>query len=225
MGQPAAAATNEQEHTFKVTQRVLCSVCYNLDPYQAPPHIDSDKKSWAQQKYIIPAKGPASKIEIYSPEKLRKAAKDGCLYCTLVVAALAGVHPGWETEDTYLFIFLAAGVPAIVCLTFGKTRSVTMTREEASSTFGRDYPEGEDMTFIVASGSDLTPIEVEIYRPIIPEDQLTVGGTSFSSKGNKVGVWQLLTPSRYCFFTHCGESGLCRRDFTTLWRSKMLRLH
>ncbi|KAN0101481.1 HET domain containing protein [Hyaloscypha variabilis] len=180
MGQPAAAATNEQEHTFKVTQRVLCSVCYNLDPYQAPPHIDSDKKSWAQQKYIIPAKGPASKIEIYSPEKLRKAAKDGCLYCTLVVAALAGVHPGWETEDTYLFIFLAAGVPAIVCLTFGKTRSVTMTREEASSTFGRDYPEGEDMTFIVASGSDLTPIEVEIYRPIIPEDQLTVGDIAFS---------------------------------------------
>lgn len=184
--QPATTATDEQKYMFRFQLEGVCPVCYNLDPYQAPPDIGPDKKSWAQREYIIPEKTPASKIEIYSPEKLREAAKEGCLYCTLVVSALEAEHPGWETEKTYLYIFLAAGAPPIVCLAFGKTSSVTMTWEEATGFLGLDLPEGQNMTFMVAVGKDLKPIEVEIYRPIIPEDQLTIGGTSFSSNGSRV---------------------------------------
>ncbi|KIN07040.1 hypothetical protein OIDMADRAFT_150311 [Oidiodendron maius Zn] len=203
--QPATTATDKQKYTFRFKPRALCPVCYNLDPYQAPPNVSWDKKSWAQIEYIIPEKTPASEIEVYSPEKLREAAKKGCLYCTIVAATLAAVHPGWETKETFPFIFLAAGAPAIVRLNFGKTAIWAMTREQASGFLGLDIPEGPDMEFVVAAGEGETPkrpIEVEIYRPIIPDDQLTIVDIALTPLVENLGFAEEISPhsgDQQCF--------------------------
>lgn len=105
------------------------------------------------------------------------------MYCTMVRSALGAVCPEWETEGSYIHIFLALGLPVVVRLEFGVISSLPIEREAADGLFRVELPQGYDLNFVVTVGSGSetfkSAIDVEIYRPRLAPDQSTVGGMSF----------------------------------------------
>jgi len=197
--QPASSSTESTRYRIAIELLPLCPVCYNLNPYRAPPDGSWSRTPWAKQEYNIPDETPVGKVKIEKSEQLLEAAK-GCVYCAMVAQALTLVHPGWETDKSFIHIFLAAGLPVVVRLEFGTTSTLTDLGKAPWLAAGIVLPEGEDMNFMISvHDPSKPPIEVEIYRPVIPDNnQLIVGGTSFSSKRNKVDMRQSLTVISRC---------------------------
>jgi hypothetical protein len=211
LAQPAASSTTDTSDLIQIKPAALCPVCYNFDPYRAPPDGEAHHGSWAKAEYNIPEGTQTGKIEVEKSEQLLEAAKGGCLYCTMIASALGAVLPEWQTEKTFIHIFLGAGLPVVVRLQFGVTSTVSMGREEVLS-LGIELPEGQNMNFIITVGDPTKkPIEIEIYRPVISQNQLTLRGTLFSSSRNQTDARQLLTVmTRCCISTPCPIRGLCR---------------
>ena len=160
------------EHV-KFSPRLLCRVCGNFDP-KFSQDGESHQTGWAKIEYNIPDETPATERMVEKSEILLEAAGNGCPYCVMVKLALGALHPGWETDSTFIHIFLAAGLPVVVRLQFGYT---TIAVEG-----------GEEYTVTVLDDSK-PPIEIEIYQPVILDNQrLTRDGMSFSSSRNKVNI-------------------------------------
>ena len=175
-----ASSTNVESlrNLIQISPPPLCPVCCNFDPYKAPPDGDSNEHqpSWARTEYKIPAGTPVGKITVEKSEELVAAAQNGCLYCCMVRIALGAVHAGWETEKSFIDIYLAPNLPVVVRLTFGSTSTMTLGRE-AMLGLGIDLPEGQNMNFIVTiEDPEKPPIYVEIYRPIMDSEETTAGG-------------------------------------------------
>jgi hypothetical protein len=182
---PASSMTVEEaKNLCQIPLPPLCAVCCNFDPYRAPPdHDDSEgPKSWARKEYNIPEGIPVGKISIGKSEDLIESAKRGCFYCSMVFTALGTVSPGWDSEKSFIHIFLAAGLPVCVRLQFGVTSTVVLGKEEMLG-LGIELEEGQVMDFVMTVGDPNKPaIDVEIYRPQVPLDQRTVACTwSFSN--------------------------------------------
>lgn len=172
----------------------VCTVCLNFDPFLAFTKSSADQhKLWADKEYKISSGNPFGKITVEKSKYLLDATTGGCLYCTMVQSALGAVSPGWETEGSYIHIFLALGLPVVVRLEFGTISSLPIEREAADGLFQIELPQGFDLDFVitVGSGSDASKaskpaIDVEIYRPRLAPDQSIVGGTSFNYSRTKV---------------------------------------
>jgi len=189
LAQPASKSTEDIRNLIQFLPTSLCPVCCNLDPSKAPSESSNPHgTSWAEVEYKIPHGTPIGKIEIEKSEELLQAAKGGCIYCNVVALALGAIQPGWETGPSFIHIFLATGLPVVVRLQSGATTKVSLGREEALS-LGVELSEGQTFNLMFTLQNDpKPPIEVEIYRSVIPEDLLTVGGTLFSLSRNKVEI-------------------------------------
>lgn len=159
----------------------VCPMCCNFDPKEAQQdrHSNPHHPLWATRDYNIPTGTPAGMKRIEKPEYLLDAAKGGCLYCGMVQSALEAIHPGWTNEKTFIHIYLAHGLPVVVRLEFGGTFTATLGREMALA-IGAELREGHDLALSVRLRDHSKPaVDVEIYRPRLPPDQLTLGGMSF----------------------------------------------
>ncbi|RTE81036.1 hypothetical protein BHE90_004492 [Fusarium euwallaceae] len=155
-----------------------CPICFNLDPYRATPDVDTSEthRSWARAEYNIPADTPVGKITVEKSEDLVESSQRGCVYCTMIRTALGTADPTWETEKSYLYIYLARGLPVIVHLAFGGTSKVRMGREEMLRSFGVDLPEGQAMDFVITINDfSKPPIDIELYRSALNPSEATIG--------------------------------------------------
>ncbi|WAO82883.1 HET domain-containing protein [Fusarium falciforme] len=179
MASPASSMSAEEARNMVELQSPgPCPICCNLDPYRAPPDVDTSEthRSWARAEYNIPAETPVSKITVEKSEDLVESSQRGCLYCTMIRTALGTANPTWETEKSYMYIYLASGLPVIVHLAFGGTSTVRMGREEMLNSFGVELPEGQAMNFIITVDDfSKPPIDVEIYRSVLNSSETTVG--------------------------------------------------
>ncbi|KAI8724347.1 HET domain-containing protein [Fusarium sp. LHS14.1] len=179
MASPASSMSAEEARSMVQLQSPgPCQICYNLDPYRAPPEVANGEthRSWARTEYNIPAETPVSKITVEKSEDLVESAQRGCLYCTMIRAALGTANPTWETEKSYIYIYLASGLPVIVHLAFGVTSTVRMDREATLRSFGVDLPEGQTMNFVITVDDfSKPPIDVEIYRSVLNPSETTIG--------------------------------------------------
>ncbi|OBT87532.1 hypothetical protein VE02_03765 [Pseudogymnoascus sp. 03VT05] len=161
----------------------VCTVCLNFDPFLAFKKSGADQhKLWAGKEYKISSGKPFGKITIEKSQYLLDAAKGGCIYCTMVQSALGAVSPGWETEGSYIHIFLALDLPVIVRLEFGVISSLPIEREAVNGLFQVELPQDFNLDFVVtvgsgsnASNASKPAIDVEIYRPRLGPDKSTVG--------------------------------------------------
>lgn len=166
----------------------VCTVCLNFDPFLAFKKSSADQhKLWADKEYKSSSGKPFGKITIEKSQYLLDAAQGGCIYCTVVQSALGAVSPGWETEGSYIHIFLALDLPVVVRLEFGVISSLPIEREAADGLFQVELPQGFNLDFVITVGSGSNgsnaskpAIDVEIYRPRLGPDQSTVGGMSFN---------------------------------------------
>jgi hypothetical protein len=190
---PASSTTVEEAKDLcKIPLPPLCAVCCNFDPYRTPPDHDESEgpRSWARTEYNIPESIPVGKISIQKSEDLIESAKRGCFYCSMVFAALGAVSPGWDSEKSFIHIFLAAGLPVCVRLQFGVTSTVALGKEEMLE-LGIELEEGQIMDFVMTVGDPNKPaIDVEIYRPQVPLDQRTVA-CMWSFSNSTRAKWQV----------------------------------
>ncbi|KAH7130128.1 heterokaryon incompatibility protein-domain-containing protein [Dendryphion nanum] len=183
---PASDFEDDPRDLVKI-ELPICPVCYNFDPFKAPRDGGAGRPSWAKAEFNISDDIPVSKIKIEKAEELRNTANGGCLYCSMVVASLGAVHPDWETENTFIHIYLASGLPVIVRLDFGATSVVYLGRE-AMLELGVDIAEGQQMEFTIrVTDSDKEAIEIEIFRSAIPNDILTAGDVALSPLTQHMG--------------------------------------
>lgn len=164
-----------------------CSVCWNLNPSLASQNLSNSREesSWAETEYKLSTQVPASKVKIENSNDLLARADQGCFYCRLVQLALTTADPTWQNEKTYIDIFLASNLPVVIRLYYGAMTKVAMGREEALG-LNYDIPEGQILNFTIEMlHPTKKPIDIEIYRPKIPEKELTVGGTTFPILQNK----------------------------------------
>ncbi|KAF2674040.1 HET-domain-containing protein [Microthyrium microscopicum] len=214
---PASSVAEDPREIIHINPPSICPICYNFDPYHAPPDGDAANTPWACSEYKIPQDTPIARIDVEKSEQLLEAAKAGCLYCVMVTSSLGAVQPGWENEKSFVHIFLAAGLPVIVRLQFGGTSTVTMTREQMLG-MGVELPEGQTMNFVITvSDPEKPPIEVEIYRPIVPDDQITVADIAMSPLVQHVGFADEIPPhagSQECFDFIKDKVGTCVKTHT-----------
>jgi hypothetical protein len=161
----------------------LCHVCYNLNPYEAPPDRNGDEKwAWARTEYVIPPETPVAKITVSKSAELLESAQRGCLTCTMIAASLSGVSPGWEEGESYIQLLLAPDLPLVVRLHPGGSITTLTQGTQALRDLGVLRPEGSTITWNIeiAVSKDKAPskLEIEIYRRAIPLEQSTVGGMS-----------------------------------------------
>ncbi|KAK4039160.1 heterokaryon incompatibility protein-domain-containing protein [Parachaetomium inaequale] len=182
--QPVSAfSQGDPRSLFRVRSSGLCAVCYNLDPYQAPPDLhwnqDRDKAAWAQYEYKLAPGTPVAKIEISDAAELRASAERGCVFCSMVATALGGAVPGWEKEESYLYLFLAPGLPLVVRLHFGRMSSRAAGPEDMLA-LGVVVPEGKKVSWVVetqrpSDDESRQTQEFEIYRRSVDREKTTVG--------------------------------------------------
>ncbi|KAH8587518.1 hypothetical protein B0O99DRAFT_601584 [Bisporella sp. PMI_857] len=185
LARPASSLAEDPRDLVHVQLPANCPVCFNLDPYEAPPD-GSSETSWAKAEYNITDDRPVGMITNNS-DQLLKAAQGGCFYCGIVTSALGAVHPSWTTEKTFVHIFLATGLPVVVRLQFGWRDSVVGDPPSRSSG-PDDLWGGRKMEYtIMCLDESKPPIEIEIYRPVIPDDQLTVGDIALAPLVQNVG--------------------------------------
>ncbi|KFZ15930.1 hypothetical protein V502_05322 [Pseudogymnoascus sp. VKM F-4520 (FW-2644)] len=164
----------------------VCTVCLNFDPCLASKKGNTDQhKPWAETEYRIPSGTPVGKITIEKSKYLLDAVKGGCFYCSMVQSSLGAVCPEWETEGSYIHIFLAPNLPVVVRLEFGVISSLPIDREAAAALFRVELPQDRDLNFVITVGSDSdaskSAIDVEIYRPRLAPDQSTVGDVALAA--------------------------------------------
>jgi hypothetical protein len=165
---------------IQIRPPALCTVCYNLDPNEAPQDDDGGKRAWAQSEFNIPPETPVAKVKISKSEELLESAQRGCLTCLMIATSISGVSPGWEKEESFIHFYLAPNLPMVVKLTFGTTISLEMGRE-AMLELGLVLPEGEERHWEIEMGisesKSAKTLEIEIYRRNLAPEQTTVGGT------------------------------------------------
>ncbi|KAM5352903.1 hypothetical protein ACJ41O_005625 [Fusarium nematophilum] len=175
-----------------------CPVCHNLDPDKSPVDrdISESRQSWAQGEYNIPTGTRVAKIEVQDTKELIEAAKQGCLYCTAVRLALSHVQPDWEDERSFMHIFLASGLPVIVRLAFGSTLTATTLGRKEMLELAVDMPEEEEMTITATLTKDGSKpnVDVEIYRPTLGFDDLTVGDLALEQFVDHIGFAEEISP-------------------------------
>jgi hypothetical protein len=171
----SAPTLDDPKTVLGVRKPALCGVCCNLDPRQAPREPDPTT-SWATEEFNIPPETPSGKITIQKSEHLLESAKLGCFYCSVVQNVLGQFHPGWEKEESFIYIYVALGLPVVVRLQFGQLATSTLEREGISE-MGIVLPEGETMAqSMEIIFADKGVLEVEIYRPRLTPDQMSRGG-------------------------------------------------
>ncbi len=181
--QPASKfGQGDPRDLIQIRPPALCSVCYNLDPYEAPKDRsgEDDKWAWAPSEYVLPPGTPVAKITVTKSAELLESAQRGCLTCTMIAAALSGVSPGWEEGQSFMHLLLAPNLPLVVRLhPGGSTKSWTAGRE-AFRDLGVLRPEGSTLTWnieiSVSKDKVEQKLEIEIYRRNIAREQSTVGG-------------------------------------------------
>lgn len=224
LARPVADFIKDPRELAKVELRRLCPICYNFDPFKAPSGSTSEQLSWAQAEYNIPDGTPVAKITVEKSERLREAAKNGCIYCIMVVKALGAASPGWAAEDTFIHIFLAANLPVFVHLGFGSIADIPVDREQAMQ-LGVDVPDGQSMSFtvrFVTHGKEA--VDVEIYRPVISESQRTIGGLFYLRHGLGISLTVVLN-DRCCFRRPRAEYGFRKGYRKKRWRPTMCQFH
>ncbi|KAL4889434.1 heterokaryon incompatibility protein-domain-containing protein [Aspergillus ambiguus] len=185
LAQPSSALATLPRTVINLTGPALCSVCYNLDLYQVPDDALSGY-SWAAKEYQIPEDMPVGVITVQAAQRLVESAASGCIYCTVVAYALETIFPGWEKQHTFVEILLAAGLPMIVRLNWGVTATVSM---EAWMRENNLIPEGTDRRVIATViDPNLTPLEIQVYRPVIPDQNMTVKDAIIAYSIQAVGV-------------------------------------
>ncbi len=169
---------------IQIKPPALCSVCYNLDPYEAPPDRSGRDAKWAwpRDEYALLPGMPIAKITVRKSAELLESAQRGCLTCTMISASLSGVSPGWDEGTSYMHLCLAPTLPLVVRLhPGGTTESLTQGRQ-ALLDLGVVMPEGStiDWEIEITVSDDKAgpqPLEIEIYRRNVAPGQSTVGGT------------------------------------------------
>lgn len=174
--QPASTSLQDPRSILSIELPAICGVCYNFSARHAPQDPNTLRRPWAHQEYKLPEGTAISHITVDKTDDVLQRSNAGCVYCSMIMGALGAVHPGWHTEKTVIHIYLAENIPVIVRLRFGSTAKVPLTREAARD-LGMDLPEGQTFSLTIDINDPLKPdIEVEIFRPIIPQPQLTVAG-------------------------------------------------
>ncbi|KAN0099183.1 HET domain containing protein [Hyaloscypha variabilis] len=162
------------------------------------------------------------RIEIEKSEELFESAKRGCLYCKMVCIALSTIHPGWESEQSFIRIFLALGLPVFVQLSFGVISTITHEKEEAMDLFGIEIPEGRQLTTTIQqSNFSNLAIDVEIHRVRLSLDETTVADLVLSPLVENIGIAETILPhagEEECFdfikenVANCIKEHKCGRD-------------
>ncbi|KAJ4311803.1 hypothetical protein N0V84_010257 [Fusarium piperis] len=136
----------------------------------------------------------------------------------MIRTALGTANPEWETEKSYMYIYLATGLPVIVHLAFGGSSTVRMGREEMLSSFGVELPEGQAMNFVITvDDASKPPIDVEIYRSDLSPSETTVGAPLVEHMGAASPISEHSGGSR-CFefihnqVTNCMRNHKCGGD-------------
>lgn len=111
LARPLAGLIRDPRELATVELLEVCPVCYDMDPWQALSANASHRSSWADEEYHVPDGTPAAEVTIKESKKLFQSAREDCIYCAMIVNALEAVHSGWEAEDTYVQIYLAADIP------------------------------------------------------------------------------------------------------------------
>ena len=172
---------------IQIKPPTVCSVCYDLDPYKAPPDrsVRDVKWAWPRAEYALPPGMPVAKITVRKSAELLESAQRGCLTCTMIAVSLSGVSPGWDKGTSFMHLCLAPNLPLVVRLhPGGTTESLTQGRQ-ALLDLGVVMPECSTFTWeieIMVSDNKTEPplLEIEIYRRNVAPEQSTVGGTLLS---------------------------------------------
>jgi hypothetical protein len=174
-------------------RKSCCPVCYSLDPNNAPPEGGgpTTQVSWAVKEYSIDPQTAGGKIAITDVKLLHKNAEEaGCFHCKMICMSLDTIHPGWQNEQAFLHIFVAAGLPAVVRLQFGTIHFSPPIEREFAGRMGTALSEGVNLQVAatVRPKDDLRPdVEFEIYRPKIPKEGPIFSGM-FILRGGKLYV-------------------------------------
>ncbi|KAH6974821.1 heterokaryon incompatibility protein-domain-containing protein [Ilyonectria destructans] len=189
MKQPATSPKSQDAgDLIAFSTNDICPVCRNFDPHQFTSDCGSPLGPWAPLEYEVPEETVSGRIVVKDSKDLIAAAERDCLFCLMIRVGLGTTRPGWEKENSYMHIYLANGLPLIVRLEFGATAAFKIPREQTLS-LGLDVPEDQaDPEYLVSyleAGKE--PIEIEIYRPVVPADQLTVGDVALGKLLQHVG--------------------------------------
>jgi len=165
------ALSNPSDPTISSSPTVVtlaksgCAVCQDLDPNRGSKATDGlTEDSWASKEYDIALNTPAGVIEVKDAKEILNTAETGCMYCMILSAALNAIHPGWHTEDVFLNVYVANGLPVVVRLSFGKTVHIPASKEQLERS-GVVLPPGRTMTFEATLVDPSKPaVEIELYR-------------------------------------------------------------
>ncbi|KAL5364203.1 heterokaryon incompatibility protein-domain-containing protein [Aspergillus floccosus] len=123
---------------------------------------------------------------VQAAQQLVESATKRCVYRSVVAYALETIYPGWESQHTFVELLLAAGLPMIVRLNWSVPATVSMAPWMRENNL---LPEGADRR-LVATVIDpkLTPVEIQIYRPVIPDQNMIVNDAIVAGLMQAVGV-------------------------------------
>lgn len=162
--QPEVAATHSPLGVVTLSKSG-CLVCRDLDPLRGSKATDGlTEDSWATKEYDINPTTSAGVIEVKDAKEILISGPSGCIYCMILGTALNAVRPGWDTEDVFLNIYVADGLPVVVRLSFGKIVQVPRTTEQLQRS-GIVLPQGRTMTLTLTVTDPSKPaVEIELYR-------------------------------------------------------------
>jgi len=118
-------------------------------------------------------------------------AHGGCVFCNAIAEALTALYPRWRKGKGYLDVFLASGLPIVVRWTAGITKVLsgvgecgtdlvltattidTAPLQRSANNLGRPRTSERKPEDIVNPS-----FELELYRPRIPLEHLTLGSAS-----------------------------------------------
>ncbi|KAH8892775.1 HET-domain-containing protein [Thozetella sp. PMI_491] len=208
----------------KAERPALCRICYNLDPYQAPQDNDfgEEQPSWVRSEYKVPPGTRAAEVEIPKAAELIESSQTGCLYCLIVRSALDAIHEDWKKEDGFIRLFLAPGLPVVVRIQSGAMSIGLPLGRESMRGFGLELQEGENMQFrVMVTSVSSSPIDIEIYRPRIEPQEITVGDHILSPLLESMGTAETIplhSGDTKCFefikknVEHCMLKHKCGQD-------------
>jgi hypothetical protein len=103
------------------------------------------------------------------------------MYCIVVCQSLSAIRPGWETEDSFIELFLAPNLPVVVRWSNGSTSATKPLWEQSLG----GYVEYEIKVKVAKTPGYIEPdIEFEIYRPELPQQMSINGSSLFLSLGS-----------------------------------------
>jgi hypothetical protein len=163
--------TNELIDTIQVQFTPPCSTCYALDARKIPTGTKHD--DWAQIEYNVSAEMPSRKLSLGHAQLLDSSAL-GCIYCVMICKSLSDMRPGWETQSSFIELFLAPNLPIVVRWIRGSTSTMGPLWEES---LGANIQWSIELKTATTPGNIEPDIEFEIYRPEVL-DQMSISGTS-----------------------------------------------